>query len=216
MKVKSSTMRLYAVTDRKESDEEFMAKCEAALKGGATIFELREKNADFDKFLSLAKKLNKLCREYSVPFIVNDSVEIAKLSGADGVHLGQGDGSIAAAVKTLGSDKIIGVSAHTVEEALDAQAQGASYLGCGSAFVTSTKSDAKPIDRAVIKDICNAVDIPVIAIGGITSDNISELEGLGLDGAAVVSAVFSADDIMSATQELLQKAQKVAKGTRKL
>ncbi len=215
MRATSAMMRLYAVTDRNEDEEEFLQKCEAALKGGATIFELREKETDFETFLSLAKKLKVLCGRYSVPFIVNDNVTVAKLSDADGVHLGQGDCNPAEAARLLGADKIIGVSAHNVKEALDAQAQGAGYLGCGAAFITSTKTDAKPIDRRVLKDICDAVEIPVIAIGGITSENICSLEGLGLDGVAVVSALFSSKDITAATAELLKSAERVALSSRK-
>lgn len=215
MKIKSSVMRLYAVTDRKEDEQTFMLKCEAALKGGATIFELREKGTDFDLFLSLAIKLKKLCSKYSVPFIVNDNIEIARLSGADGVHLGQDDASVSDAVKILGKDKIIGVSAHNVAEALAAESQGASYLGCGAAFITDTKTDAKPIDFAVLKDICSAVKIPVIAIGGITEENSHKLCGLGLDGIAVVSAVFSADDPETAAKALLIKAQQIAQSSNK-
>lgn len=144
---------------------------------------------------------------------INDNVKLAKEIDADGVHLGQDDLDIKAAREYLGADKIIGVSAHNVKEAQEAENGGADYLGSGAAFVTSTKTDAGAIDHKVLSDVAHSVKIPVVAIGGINKDNISQLEGLGLDGVAVVSAIFAADDISSAVIDLKAKAEKVAESS---
>ena len=170
-----------------------------------TFLQLREKQLDEDHFLEEAKKLQGLCSEYNVPFIINDNVEIALAINADGVHIGQSDMEMKEAREKLGPDKIIGVSAHTKEEALLAQAQGADYLGVGAVFSTSTKKDASAISKERVKAICEAVHIPVIAIGGITADNILTLKGSGICGIAVVSAIFAAKDIEDATGVLLEK-----------
>ena len=151
-----------------------------------------------------------LCRRKGVVSIINDNVEIAARTGADGVHVGQEDLAAGRVRDVLGPDKIIGVSAHNVEEALAAQAAGADYLGTGAAFVTGTKTDAKPISRDTIRAICDAVDIPVVAIGGITRDNILELKGCGLDGVAVVSALFAQKDVKAAAEELLALSNEIA------
>lgn len=157
--------------------------------------QLREKNLTHDEFLSEAKEIKKLCNAYNVPLIINDDVDIAIESGADGVHVGQKDMDVSEARRKLGADKIIGVSARTVEQALLAEKNGADYLGVGAVFSTSTKLDAKNISHETLRDICSAVSIPVVAIGGISKDNITQLAGTGVDGVALVSAVFSAKDI---------------------
>lgn len=217
MKIKGKDIRLYAVSDRQwsENTEEFLKRIEDCLKNGVTMLQLREKNTSYDEFRTLAQSVKPLCRKYGVKFIINDNVTLAKEVDADGVHIGQGDGSVIDARKILGDDKIIGVSSHNVEEAVKAQREGADYLGCGAAFGTSTKNDAGAIKHSVIADITHSVDIPVIAIGGINSDNITRLENLGLDGVAVVSAIFAADDTTKATKKLRQQAEKVAEGSNK-
>ena len=218
MKLTSKNMRLYAVSDRAWSrdDEDFLSKVDECLKSGVTIFQLREKNSDYEHFKSRALAIKPMCRRYGVIFIINDNVQLAKDIDADGVHIGQGDESIAQARKILGDEKIIGVSAHNVEEAVAAESAGADYLGCGAAFVTTTKTDAGAIKHETLKDITNAVNIPVIAIGGITDSNILTLCDLGLDGVAVVSAIFAQDNVSEATAGLRQKAEQVAKSTRKI
>ncbi len=196
MKCKKETMRLYAVTDRSWLREQSLAEqVEAALKGGVTCVQLREKELDSAAFLAEAKEIQGLCRSYGVPFLINDNVEIALACGADGVHLGQKDMDAADARKRLGKEMIIGVSARTVEQALAAEKVGADYLGTGAVFGTATKKDARPIDRETLKAICNAVSIPVVAIGGIHKGNLAKLSGTGVDGVAFVSAIFSAEDI---------------------
>ncbi len=197
-------MLLYAVTDRSWLRGKTVAQqVEEALKGGATFIQLREKELDYASFLAEAFEVKAICQKYGVPFVINDNVDIAIACGADGVHVGQSDMEAGNVREKLGPDKIIGVSAHTVEEALRAQERGADYLGVGAAFSTSTKADADTLSFGLMSDICSAVDIPVTAIGGINKNNITKLKGIGIDGVAVVSAIFSADDIKSATEELL-------------
>lgn len=205
MKLRPEQMRLYAVTDRAWAADEdaLLAQIEAAVDGGAAMVQLREKHLDGAAFLAEAERFVALCRRKGVISIINDNVEIAARTGADGVHVGQEDLEAGQVRRLLGPDRIIGVSAHTVEEALRAQAAGADYLGTGAAFVTGTKTDARPIPRETIRAITAAVDIPVVAIGGISRDNILELKGCGLDGVAVVSALFAQGDVKAAAQELL-------------
>ncbi len=212
MHVRSEQLRLYAVTDRAWAADEdaFLAQVEAAIDGGAAFVQLREKHLDDKDFLAEAERFVALCRRKGVVSIINDNVEIAAKTGADGVHVGQEDLAAGRVRQVLGPDKIIGVSAHTVEEALAAQAAGADYLGTGAAFVTGTKTDAKPISRDTIRAICAAVDIPVVAIGGITRDNLPELKGCGLDGVAVVSALFAQKDVKAAARELLALSNEIA------
>lgn len=215
MNITPKQMLLYAVSDRawSGSDEEFLSQVKQALCSGVTIFQLREKHTDYEHFKKIALAIKPICKEYNVPLIINDNVKLAKEIDADGVHLGQDDLDIKAAREYLGADKIIGVSAHNVKEALAAESGGADYLGSGAAFVTSTKTDAGAIDHRVLADVAHSVKIPVVAIGGINKDNISQLEGLGLDGVAVVSAIFAAKDIPSAVNELKAKAEKVAESS---
>lgn len=198
------SMLLYAVTDRSWLKGRTVAQqVEDALKGGATFIQLREKELDYDAFLAEAFEVKALCQKYGVPFVINDNVDIAIACDADGVHVGQSDMEAGNVREKLGSDKIIGVSAHTVEEALRAQERGADYLGVGAVFGTSTKADAETVSFGLLKDICKAVDIPVVAIGGISEKNIKQLTGTGIDGVAVVSAVFASDDIKGASERLL-------------
>ena len=212
MRCKKETMLLYAVTDRTWTGEQTLYRqVEQALKGGVTCVQLREKGLDETAFLAEAKEIGALCRSYGVPFIVNDSVEIALACGADGVHVGQSDMDAGQIRALAGERLIIGVSARTVEEALRAQRAGADYLGVGAVFGTSTKADAKAISHQTLKEICSAVDIPVVAIGGISRDNIPELSGTGIDGVALVSAIFAAEDIESRCRELKKLVRKVVK-----
>ena len=201
---------LYAVTDRSWlGDSSLYDQVESAIEGGATFIQLREKNLDEADFLSEAKEIQKLCREYKVPFVINDNVEIAAQIDADGVHVGQSDMEAGDVRKRLGPDKIIGVSAQTVEQALKAQEHGADYLGVGAVFPTGSKADATEVSHQTLKEICEAVDIPVIAIGGITKENVSELKGSGICGIAVISAIFAQKDIRTAAAELKQKVEEI-------
>ena len=200
---------LYAVTDRvrARTAEELLAQAAAVIRGGAQIVQLREKELPFGEFLDEARQFVALCRELGAVSIINDNVEIARLTGADGVHVGQEDMAAARAREILGPGKLVGVSAHTVEEARAAYEMGADYLGTGAAFVTGTKTYAKPIERATIRAVTSSVPIPVVAIGGITRGNLPELAGLGLAGAAVASALFAQDDPEAAARELLPVCQ---------
>lgn len=207
-------MRLYAVTDRAWAADEdvLMAQIEAAIDGGASIVQLREKRLDDAAFLAEAERFTALCRRKGVISIINDRADIAVQSGADGVHIGQEDLEAGAARGILGPDRIIGVSAHSVEEALRAQTAGADYLGVGAAFATGTKADARPVSRETIRAITAAVHIPVVAIGGINRKNMAALKGCGLDGVAVVSALFARQDVRAAAEELLRLADGIAEG----
>lgn len=194
---------LYAVTDRSWLGEKTLyEQVEAALKGGATFVQLREKNLSEVEFLEEAVQIKELCKRYGVPFVINDNVEIAKKIDADGVHVGQDDMEAGNVREILGPDKIIGVSAHNVEEALRAQSHGADYLGVGAVFTTSSKPDAGHIRHETVREICEAVKIPVIGIGGVCRENILQLKGKGLCGVAVISAIFAQKDIEGATAEL--------------
>lgn len=203
MNCNKKDLLLYGVTDRSWlSGRTLYEQVEDALKGGATFIQLREKTLDADSFLKEAVEIKKLCARYHVPFVINDNVEIAKKIDADGVHVGQHDMEAANARAILGPDKIIGVSAQTVEQAVLAEKNGADYLGVGAVFHTGTKKNANSISHETVKQICKAVSIPVIAIGGISRDNVMELQGTGICGIAVVSAIFAAKDITLATKEL--------------
>lgn len=196
MKCSKETMLLYAVTDRSWVGKQTLyEQVEAALKGGATCIQLREKELDEASFLEEAVALKKLCGNYGVPLIINDNIDVAVKCGADGVHVGQSDMEAANVRKAVGEKMIIGVSAQTVEQALAAQKAGADYLGVGAVFPTSTKLDASEVSHQTLKEICAAADIPVTAIGGINKNNIAELSGTGVDGVALVSAVFAAENI---------------------
>ena len=212
MKCDRQTMRLYAVTDRAWVGRQTLPEqVEAALKGGATCVQLREKELDGTALLEEAKVLAALCRRYGVPLIINDNVEVALASGADGVHVGQDDLTVEQVRRLAGDRLIVGVSAHSVEQALAAQAGGADYLGVGAVFATATKSDARVLPRETLAEICRAVDIPVVAIGGIGEDNLLQLAGTGVDGAALVSAIFSAPDIEGQCRKLRALSERMVK-----
>ncbi len=208
--MKRTDMRVYAVTDRHWlNGETLYSQVEKALEGGATFIQLREKKLDEESFLKEAIEIQKLCKKYHVPFVINDNVDIALKINADGVHVGQSDMEAGDVRAKLGKDKIIGVSAHTVEEALTAQKKGADYLGVGAVFPTSSKDDVSVLSFETLKEICQAVSIPVVAIGGISIDNIDKLYGSGIDGVAVISAIFGQKDIKKATKELVCKTKKL-------
>lgn len=203
---------LYAVTDRSWlNGETLYSQVEKALKGGATFMQLREKDLDEKSFLKEAVEIKELCRKYGVPFVINDNVDIALSMDADGVHVGQSDMEALDVRAKLGPDKIIGVSAQTVEQALLAEKHGADYLGVGAVFHTGTKLDADDVSFETLKAICQAVSIPVVAIGGITRDNLMELRGSDIAGVAVVSAIFAQKDIEAATRDLLEKTKEMVK-----
>ena len=213
MKTVKQAMLLYAVTDSRWTGAQTLPQqVESALKGGATCVQLREKHLSREAFLAEAREVKEICRRYEVPFLINDDVEIAKLCDADGVHVGQSDMAAAAARSILGPDKIVGVTARTVEQAKAAEKAGASYLGSGAVFGSTTKEDARPLDHAILKEICAAVSIPVVAIGGITKENLPLLSGTGVDGVALVSTIFSAENIEAACQELKQLSEKMING----
>ena len=203
---------LYAVTDRSWlGNETLYEQVEKALKGGATFIQLREKELDEEHFMEEAVALKELCHKYHVPFVINDNVRIAKDMDADGVHVGQSDMEAGDVRAKLGPDKIIGVSAQTVEQAILAEKHGADYLGVGAVFPTGSKDDAEDVPFETLKAICEAVSIPVIAIGGITKDNVKELAGSGICGIAVISAIFASKDIEAATKELKVNTIKAVK-----
>lgn len=212
MKCDRQTMRLYAVTDRAwVGRQTLQEQVETALRGGATCVQLREKELDGAAFLEEARTLAALCRRYGVPLIINDNVEVALASGADGVHVGQDDQTVEQVRRLAGDRLIVGVSAHSVEQALAAQAGGADYLGVGAVFATATKADAHVLPRETLADICRAVDIPVVAIGGIGEDNLLRLAGTGVDGVALVSAIFSAPDIEGQCRKLRALSERMVR-----
>ena len=203
MKCDKKDLLLYAVTDRSWlGDHTLYEQVEEALKGGATFIQLREKELDDETFLTEAIEIQKLCRQYNVPFVINDNVEIAREMNADGVHVGQSDMEAGNVRAILGKDKILGVSVQTVAQAVLAEQRGADYLGVGAVFHTGSKADAEDVSHKTLQNICAAVNIPVVAIGGIGKHNVLELKGSGIDGIAVISAIFAAEDIQKATAEL--------------
>lgn len=212
MKCDKKDLLLYAVTDRSWlNGETLYSQVEKTLEGGTTFVQLREKELDEEHFLEEAKEIKELCRKYHVPFVINDNVDIALAMDADGVHVGQSDMEAGDVRAKLEPDKIIGVSAQTVEQALLAQKRGADYLGVGAVFHTGSKADAKDVSHETLKEICEAVDIPVIAIGGISKNNVMELAGSGICGIAVISAIFAQNDIKSATEQLKALTEKMVK-----
>ena len=209
MKLTRENLLLYGITDRTWlNGKTLYQQVEEALQGGATFIQLREKNLDDESFLKEAIEIKELCKSYNVPFIINDNVDIALKMNADGVHLGQNDMEAGNVRSILGKDKIIGVSAQTVEQALLAQERGADYLGVGAVFPTDSKKDANNISHQTLKEICKAVDIPVVAIGGISKDNVQALSGSGICGVAVISAIFAQDNIAEATRKLKKQVKK--------
>ena len=203
-------LKLYAVTDRSWlRGEPLSAQVEKALRGGATFVQLREKQLERDQFLQEALEIAALCRQYNVPFVINDNVEIALECHADGVHVGQEDMAASEARRLLGPDKIIGVTCKTVEQAVLAEKQGADYIGSGAMFPSTAKPDAKGISFETLKAICRSVSIPVIAIGGISQNNVTKLRDSGIAGVALVSAIFAQKDIEKATRTLCQTVTQI-------
>lgn len=212
MKCDKENMLLYAVTDRAWTGKQSLyEQVEEALKGGITCLQLREKNLSDEEFLKEAIQIKALCNKYKVPFFINDNVEVAIKCGADGIHVGQDDMAAGRVRELVGDKMMIGVSAHSVKEAVEAVKNGADCLGVGAIFSTSTKKDASVLDLSVVSDICKAVSVPVVAIGGIKKNNISKLKGTGVDGVALVSAIFAADDIKAECEELRKLSEDMIK-----
>lgn len=212
MKCAKENLLLYAVTDRHWLNGRTLKEVVLeSLEGGVTMLQLREKHLDEAHFLEEAKELQTLCRSWHVPFLINDNVEIALAMNADGIHVGQSDMAAGDVRKKLGDDKIIGVSAQTVEQALLAEKAGADYLGVGAVFPTSSKDDANEVTYETLKAICSAVSIPVVAIGGITQENVHQLAGSGICGAAVISAIYAKPDIKKAAAELKKAVKETIK-----
>ena len=210
MKVSRESLLLYAVTDRSWlNGRTLRSQVEEALDGGATFLQLREKNLDDAHFLEEARELQALCRERGVPFIVNDNVDVALAMGADGIHVGQHDMEAGDVRRLLGPDRILGVSAQTVEQALLAQERGAEYLGVGGVFPTGSKDDADDVSYDTLRPICEAVSIPVVAIGGISLSNVKKLAGSGICGIAVISAIFAQKDIRLAAEQLRKETEEM-------
>ncbi len=210
MRLDKNSLKLYAVTDRKwlkgSSLEE---EIEKAVRAGVTMVQLREKHMGSDELVSLAKRIGTVVHKYNVPLIINDDIEAALASGADGVHVGQEDVCAYEARQKIGSSMILGVSARTAEAAVEAERCGADYIGAGAVFPTSTKEDAAAVTIGELKRICRSVSVPVVAIGGITEENIMELSGSGIAGAAVVSAIFARDDVAAAAAGLRALTEKM-------
>lgn len=210
MKLQAEHLKLYAVTDRS-----WLGRCtlaqqvEESLAGGATMVQLREKGMDRETLRWEALEIRAVCRRYGVPFLINDAADLAAEVGADGVHVGQQDMSPQQARAVLGPDGIVGVSAHTVEEARAAQAEGADYLGVGAVFATGTKENTTPVDYDTLKEICAAVNIPVVAIGGVGRDNLGTLAGSGIRGVAVVSALYAQPDVRAAARSLRKQVEEM-------
>lgn len=212
MKCDKKSMLLYAITDRKWLNGRSLHNdVEKALEGGVTMLQLREKELDDKSFLEEALEIKELCKKYNVPFIINDNVEVAIKCDADGVHVGQSDMNIESVRAKLGEDKIIGISAQTVKQAILAEKSGADYLGVGAVFSTATKEDADYVPYKTLKEICNNVSIPICAIGGIYDINIHKLNGSGIDGVALISAIFAAKDIKSECEKLRVLSEEMVK-----
>ncbi|NLG02854.1 MAG: thiamine phosphate synthase [Clostridia bacterium] len=208
MKFDKKQMLLYAVTDRTWTGEEtLLEQVRHTLDGGITCLQLREKNMCNDELIQEAKEVKKLCNEYAVPFIINDYVNVARLIDADGVHVGQADMNAADVRAYVGQDKILGVSVQTIEQAIKAEQSGADYLGVGAMFGTNTKPDAVDVSLLELQEICAAVKIPVIAIGGINIDNVSLLKDTGICGVAVISALYAKKDIEQATKDMRKQLE---------
>lgn len=211
MRCMDELLRLYAVTDRAWTGKQTLAQqVECALRGGVTLVQLREKKMERDAFLAEAKEIHALCRRYGVPLIINDDVELALACGADGIHVGQSDMRAGDVRARVGKGMIVGVTAKTVGQALAAQDEGADYLGSGAVFGTSTKADAKPMSLETLRSICKAVDIPVVAIGGVNRQNLPQLAGTGVSGAAIVSGIFAAQDIECECRALRALTERIA------
>ena len=210
MKCDKKDLLVYAVTDRHWLNGRTLYDVvKESLDGGVTFLQLREKDLDDENFLKEAIELKELCKEYKVPFVINDNVDIAIKMDADGVHVGQSDMEAGDVRAKLGPDKIIGVSAQTVEQAVLAEQRGADYLGVGAVFPTGSKDDADDVSHETLKAICEAVSIPVVAIGGITLENTPQLKDSGICGVAVISAIYAQDDIRKASEDLKKVVEEV-------
>lgn len=210
MSILKEQLLLYAVTDRTwVGRQTLLEQMEDALKGGVTLVQLREKDLEEAAFLREAIQAKELCHRYHVPLIINDNVEIALKSGADGVHVGIEDAPVAEIRKRAGKDFIIGATAKTIQQAQLAEASGADYLGVGAVFPSPTKKSAIRITNEQLNEICASVSIPAVAIGGITRDNLAQLKGSRIDGVAVVSAIFAAEDVKTAAEQLKQEVLSV-------
>ena len=202
--MKKLDLSLYLVTDNSDDVEKFLNTIEEAIKGGTTVVQIREKTADTLDFYNLALKVKEITAKYNVPLIINDRVDIALAIDADGVHVGQSDMPCDVTRKLIGEDKILGVSAATIDEAIKAEKDGADYIGTGAVFPTQTKSDAPSVTKQELKEIVESIDIPVVAIGGITLENASQLTDTGIKGLSVVSAIMSSENPKKSSQELLK------------
>lgn len=210
MRFCESMLRLYAVTDRSWlGSQTLYEQVESAIKGGATCVQLREKEADYETFRKEARKLRELCSRYGVPLIINDNVALALEIGADGIHVGQSDLDARLVRAMVGEEMILGVTAKTVEQAIKAQTSGANYLGSGAVFGSTTKTDTRPMSKQMLQEICEAVSIPVVAIGGIHLENIGQLRGTSIRGAAVVSGIFAAENIEAECRLLRKRMEEI-------
>ena len=204
MKVNKESMLVYAITDRHWTGEKTLEQqVDEVLKNGATFLQIREKNMPHDELVKEAVLIKEIAKKYNVPVVIDDDIYAVIESGVDGVHIGQKDMDYIEARKLLGDDKIIGMTAPSVELAKKAEKLGAEYIGAGAVFNTSTKKDTRPLELSTLKEICSSVSIPVVAIGGIDHSNVRKLNGTNIDGVAVISALFGADDPGEATRELV-------------
>lgn len=208
--MKKEQLLLYAVTDRSWLNGSSLADAvKKALSGGVTMLQLREKNMTDDEFIKSALEIKNICSEFNVPLIINDNIRVALAVNADGVHLGQTDTPLREARQLLGNDKIIGITAKTPMQAVEAEKNGADYIGSGAVFGTTTKSNAVKMEIDTLRAITSSVKIPVAAIGGITADNVSKLQNTGISGAAVVSGIFAQEDIESTAKLLYKKIKAI-------
>ena len=201
--MKNLDLSLYLVTDKSDDVEKFLKTIEEGIKGGVTVVQIMEKTADTLDFYNLALKVKEITSKYNVPLIINDRVDVALAIDADGVHVGQSDMPCEITRKLVGPDKIVGVSAATIEEAKKAQEDGADYIGTGAVFPTQTKDDAPKITKKDLKEIVDSIDIPVVAIGGINLSNAYELNDTGIAGLSVVSAIMSSENPKKSSEKLL-------------
>ena len=209
MRLSAESLRLYAVTDRTWLNGRTLSDCvRETIAGGATMIQIREKSLGYEAFRDEAREIQAVCRENNIPFIVNDNVRLAREISADGIHVGQDDMSAVNVREIVGPGMILGVSVRTADEAIEAEKNGADYLGAGAVFHTGSKSDAVDISHTALREICESVKIPVVAIGGINAGNIHLLAGSGIEGVAVISAIFAQNDIQSASRELLALSEK--------
>ena len=202
--MKNIDLSLYLVTDKSDDVEKFLNTIEEAIKGGVTVVQIREKTAETLDFYNLALKVKEITTKYNVPLIINDRVDVALAIDAEGVHVGQSDMPCDVTRKLIGEDKILGVSAATIDEAKKAEKDGADYIGTGAVFPTATKDDAPSITKQDLKDVVDSISIPVVAIGGITLENASQLKDTGIAGLSVVSAIMSTENPKKASQDLLK------------